>query len=65
VSLIRHSINSLEEYNHIPKSPLKNISTLPEEYHVGGAINIGDYNVRRAGNILTLPFYMLFLLSAS
>ncbi|MBQ9009120.1 MAG: ATP-binding protein [Clostridia bacterium] len=36
----------------------------PETYHVGGAIRLGDYNVSRAGNILTLPFYMAFLLMA-
>ena len=35
-----------------------------EKYHVGGAIKVGDYNVGRAGSILTLPFYMLFLLTA-
>ena len=36
----------------------------PEKYHVGGAIKLGDYNVGRTGNILTLPFYMAFLLTA-
>ncbi len=36
----------------------------PEKYHVGGAIKVGDYNVGRTGNILTLPFYMTFLLTA-
>ena len=38
----------------------KTILNHPEKYHVGGAIKLGDYNVGRAGNILTLPF--LFLL---
>jgi len=31
---------------------------------VGGGIKLGDFNVGRAGNILTLPFYMAFLLTA-
>ena len=35
----------------------------PEKYHVGSAIKLGDYNVGRAGQILTLPFYMAFLLT--
>lgn len=42
----------------------KTILKHPEKYHVGGAIKLGDYNVGRAGNILTLPFYMAFLLTA-
>ena len=41
-----------------------NIRNHPEKYHVGGAIKLGDYNVGRSGNILTLPFYMAFLLTA-
>ena len=36
----------------------------PEKYHVGGAIKLGDYNIGRSGAILTLPFYMAFLLTA-
>jgi hypothetical protein len=35
----------------------------PEKYHVGSAIKLDDYNVDRAGQILTLPFYMAFLLT--
>ena len=42
----------------------KTILNHPEKYHVGGAIKLGDYNVGRSGNILTLPFYMAFLLTA-
>ena len=42
----------------------KTIPNHPEKYHVGGAIKLGNYNVGRAGNILTLPFYMAFLLTA-
>ncbi|MDO4804510.1 MAG: ATP-binding protein [Lachnospiraceae bacterium] len=42
----------------------KTVLNHPEKYHVGGAIKVGDYNVGRSGNILTLPFYMTFLLTA-
>jgi len=41
---------------------LKTVLNHPEHYHVNHAIKIGDYNVGRNGGILTLPFYMLFLL---
>lgn len=34
----------------------------PEKYHVSHAIKLGDYNVGRAEQILTLPLYMAFLL---
>ena len=40
----------------------KTILKHPEEYHVYHAIKLGDYNVGRAGQILTLPLYMAFLL---
>ncbi len=33
-----------------------------EKYHVSSAIKLGDYNVGRAGQVLTLPLYMAFLL---
>ena len=35
----------------------------PEKYHVQHAIKIGDYNVGREGALLTIPFYMAFLLT--
>ena len=35
----------------------------PEKYHVTHAIKIGDYNVGRDGALLTIPFYMAFLLT--
>lgn len=35
----------------------------PEKYHVYNAIKLGDYNVGRDGSLLTLPFYMAFLLT--
>lgn len=41
----------------------KTILNHPEKYHVKQAVKLGDYNVGREGNILTLPLYMGFLLS--
>lgn len=41
----------------------KTILKHPEKYHVESAIKVGRYNVGRNGNILTMPFYMLFLLT--
>ena len=40
----------------------KTILNHPEKYHVRQAIKLGDYNVGRSGQILTLPLYMAFLL---
>ena len=40
----------------------KTILKHPEKYHVKSAIKLGDYNVGRTGQILTLPLYMAFLL---
>lgn len=42
----------------------KTILNHPEKYHVFSAIKLGDYNVGRMGQILTLPLYMAFLLKA-
>lgn len=41
----------------------KTILAHPEKYHVNSAIKLGDYNVDRSGEILTLPLYMAFLLT--
>lgn len=44
----------------------KSMQTLlkhPEKYHVYHALKLGDYNVGRNGPLLTLPFYMAFLLT--
>lgn len=41
---------------------VKTVLNHPEKYHVGRAVKLGDYNVGRAGQILTLPQYMAFLL---
>ena len=35
----------------------------PDHYHVCHAIKLGDYNVGMKGQVLTLPFYMAFLLT--
>lgn len=40
----------------------KTILRPPEKYHVNRLIRLGDYNVGRSGQILTLPLYMAFLL---
>ena len=42
----------------------KTILRHPEKYHVNSALNLGDYNVGRAGQLLTLPLYLAFLLTA-
>lgn len=42
----------------------KTILRHPEKYHVQQAIKLGDYNVGRTGQILTLPMYMTFLLTS-
>lgn len=40
----------------------KTILRHPEKYHVTGAVKLGDYNIGKSGQILTLPLYMAFLL---
>lgn len=41
----------------------KTILRHPEKYHVNRAIKLGDYNVGRTEQLLTLPLYMAFLLT--
>lgn len=41
----------------------KTILSHPEKYHVYSAVKLGDYNVGRTAQILTLPLYMAFLLT--
>lgn len=41
---------------------IKTILQHPEKYHVNSAIKLGNYNVGRSEQILTLPLYMAFLL---
>ena len=42
---------------------MRTVLTHPEKYHIHHAIKIGDYNVGRDGALLTIPFYMAFLLT--
>lgn len=42
----------------------KTILQHPEKYHVYSAIKLGDYNVGKTNQILTLPLYMAFLLTS-
>lgn len=42
----------------------KTILRHPEKYHVHSAVKLGNYNIGRSGQILTLPLYMAFLLRA-
>ena len=41
---------------------MKTVLNNPNHYHVSHALKFGDYNIGRSGQILTLPFYMAFLL---
>ncbi len=41
----------------------KTILAHPEKYNVYNAIKLGDYNVGRNGQLLTLPLYMAFMLT--
>jgi hypothetical protein len=44
----------------------KSMSTVlkhPEKYHVTSAIKLGDYNIGRRNQLLTIPMYMTFLLT--
>ncbi len=42
----------------------KTILRHPEKYHESSVVKLGDYNVGRTEQILTLPLYMAFLLRA-
>ncbi|MBO4690812.1 MAG: ATP-binding protein [Paludibacteraceae bacterium] len=42
---------------------LQTVLKHPEKYHVNQAIKLGDYNVGRNENVLTIPLYMAFLLT--
>lgn len=35
----------------------------PDKYHVNSALKLGDYNIGRKDNLLTMPMYMAFLLT--
>lgn len=34
-----------------------------DKYHVDSALKLGDYNIGRKDNLLTIPMYMAFLLT--
>ena len=42
----------------------KTVLAHPEKYHVDQALKLVDYNIGRNGQILTLPLYLGFLLTA-
>lgn len=42
----------------------KTILAHPEKYHISDVIKLGDYNIGRDGNTLTIPLYLAFLLKA-
>ena len=42
---------------------VKTILSHPDKYHVHAAIKLGDYNIGRSEQLLTLPLYIAFLLS--
>ncbi|MGN0205927.1 MAG: ATP-binding protein [Muribaculaceae bacterium] len=41
---------------------LRTMLSHPEKYHIDSAFKMGDYNIGREGAVLTLPFYIAFLL---
>ena len=40
---------------------MRTVMSHPEKYHVTNAIKLGDYNIGRKDQLLTLPMYMAFL----
>lgn len=42
---------------------VKTILSHPDKYHVHAAIKLGDYNIGRSEQLLTLPLYIAFLLT--
>ena len=42
---------------------VKTILSHPDKYHVNSAVKLGDYNIGRSEQLLTLPLYVAFLLS--
>ena len=43
---------------------LQTVLKHPDYYHVYHALKVGDYNVGREGALLTIPFYMAFMLTS-
>lgn len=42
---------------------MRTVLNHPEKYHVTSALKLGDYNIGRKDNLLTMPMYMAFLLT--
>lgn len=42
---------------------LRTVLNHPEKYHVNYALKLGDYNIGRKDNCITLPFYLAFMLT--
>jgi predicted AAA+ superfamily ATPase len=42
---------------------LRTVLKHPDKYHITNAIKLGDYNVGRNEQLLTLPLYLAFLLT--
>ena len=43
---------------------LQTVLKHPEHYHVYHALKVGDYNVGRDDALLTIPFYLAFMLTS-
>ena len=43
---------------------LQTVLKHPDHYHVYHALKVGDYNIGRNGALLTIPFYMAFMLTS-
>lgn len=43
---------------------MRTVLNHPEKYHVNSALKLGDYNIGRSGQLLTIPMYMAFLLTS-
>ena len=43
---------------------IRTVLNHPEKYHISSALKLGDYNIGRKDQLLTMPMYMTFLLTA-
>ena len=63
--LIRHDEECCPVECKAKNGNAKSLQTVlrhPEHYHVYHALKLGDYNIGREGPLLTIPFYLAFLL---
>ena len=63
--LIRYKVQCTPVECKATTGNAKSIQTVlkhSEKYHVTKALKLGDYNVGRKGQLLTMPMYMAFLL---